>query len=231
MIDRRDMLIAGACVAGSVAGMAFVPRRRVSLMQDVSLEDVTPAAFDRWTSRDVTDLVAPKIEGSLASRLYDQTLERIYQNSENGTEVMMLMAHGDTQSASLQLHRPEVCYPAFGFEISGVRKLFLQLASGASLPATGLVATAPGRRENIVYWTRLGQFLPTTEGEQRLDRIKTALGGYIADGLLVRFSIVSDDSWRALDSAGDFAAAFVRAVPPALRAALVGSHLANAMRI
>jgi EpsI family protein len=231
VIDRRDMLIAGACVAGSVAGMAFVPRRRVSLMQDVSLEDVTPAAFDRWTSRDVTDLVAPKIEGSLASRLYDQTLERIYQNSENGTEVMMLMAHGDTQSASLQLHRPEVCYPAFGFEISGVRKLFLQLASGASLPATGLVATAPGRRENIVYWTRLGQFLPTTEGEQRLDRIKTALGGYIADGLLVRFSIVSDDSWRALDSAGDFAAAFVRAVPPALRAALVGSHLANAMRI
>jgi EpsI family protein len=229
MIDRRDFLISGVCVGGAVAGVGLVPRRRVSLMPNLRLEDVTPVAFGPWTSRDVTDLVAPTIEGSLASRLYNQTSERIFQNSVDGTEVMVLMAHGDTQSAALQLHRPEVCYPAFGFEIVGKRRFELPLATEAQLPATGLIATAPDRRENIVYWTRLGQFLPTTESEQRLDRIKTALGGYIADGLLARFSVVSEDSDRAFAAASDFVVEYVRAVAPRLRAALVGSRLAGLM--
>jgi EpsI family protein len=229
MIDRRDFLITGACIGGAAAGAALIPRRRVTLMPGLRLEDVTPVAFGPWTSRDVTDLVAPKIAGSLASRLYDQSIERIYQSAADGTQVMMLLAHGDTQSAALQLHRPEVCYPAFGFEITGDRRLQIPLASTASLPATGLVATAPDRQENIVYWTRLGQFLPTTESEQRLDRIRTAFSGYIADGLLARFSIVSDETVPALDRAAAFIVGFVQAVPPHFRAALVGSRLASLM--
>jgi EpsI family protein len=142
---------------------------------------------------------------------------------------MVLLAHGDTQSNSLQLHRPEVCYPAFGFEISGVSREFLRLAPGASLPSTRLVADAPGRRENIVYWTRLGDFLPTTGAEQRLDRIRTVVGGYIADGLLARFSVVADDSASAFATAAAFVSRFVRAVAPAHRPALIGSRLAAAI--
>jgi len=229
VIDRRDFLISGACVGAAAAGAALVPHRHLSLMPDLRLEDVVPTAFGAWTSHDVTDLVAPKVPGSLSSRLYDQTLERIYQSSEDGTEVMMLLAHGDTQSSTLQLHRPEVCYPAFGFEITGHRRLLVPLAPGVPLPATALIADAPGRRENIVYWTRLGGFLPTTEMEQRLDRIKAAVAGYVADGLLARFSIVSSESEQALGAASNFVVNFIRAVPARLRAPLVGPQVAGAL--
>jgi EpsI family protein len=228
-IARRDLVIGAACVAGSLAAFGLTPRRHVSLMAAGRLGLMTPAAFATWTSRDVTDLVAPKTANSLADRLYNSTVERIYIDATTGSQVMVLLAHGDTQSNELQLHRPEVCYPAFGFEISASQRCLLPIISGAMLPARSLVAEAPGRRENIVYWTRLGEFLPTTENEQRLDRVKTALHGVIADGLLARFSLVSDDTQAALTTLRGFVGDFVKSLDPANRAAFVGTRLSLAM--
>jgi EpsI family protein len=223
------MLLGAACLAGSGLAFALAPRRYVSLMQRARLEQIAPAAFSTWTSRDVTDLVAPKVEGSLESRLYNQTLERIYTDSASGAEQMVLLAHGDTQSNELQLHRPEVCYPAFGFEVSSSRRYALRLAADAQLPVRSLVADAPGRRETIVYWTRLGEFLPTSESEQRLDRVETALRGVVSDGLLARFSLVGDDAGRAAQTIEGFIVAFLGAVASAHRATFVGTSLAGAM--
>lgn len=226
---RRNFLIGATCAAGAAAAFALTPRRRVALMPTGALGALAPAAFGAWSSRDVTDLVAPKVEGDLVSRLYDQTLERIYSDAATGATVMVLLAHGDTQSNELQLHRPEVCYPAFGFEISSTRTDMLALSPGALLPARLLVAEAPGRRENIIYWTRLGEFLPTSENEQRLDRIKTALRGVVSDGLLARFSLVSDDSAGASTILKAFVTDFVKSIAPAKRAAFVGTRLATAL--
>ena len=75
--SRRDLLIGATCIGGSAAAFALTPRRHVSLMPVGRLEAMTPTAFGSWTSRDVTDLVAPKTAGSLESRLYDRSLERI----------------------------------------------------------------------------------------------------------------------------------------------------------
>jgi EpsI family protein len=227
--SRRDTLIGLSCVAASVGAFAATPRRHVALMANGRLESLTPAAFGAWTSRDVSDLVAPKVEGDLVSRLYDHTLERIYTDAVSGAAVMVLLAHGDTQSNELQLHRPEVCYPAFGFEIASSRIQPLLLGPSALLPTRILVAEAPGRRENILYWTRLGEFLPTSENEQRLDRVKTALHGAIADGLLARFSLVADDTASAAASLSGFVAAFIKAVTPDGRAGFVGTELARAL--
>jgi EpsI family protein len=228
-LSRRNLLIGATCVAGTIGAFALTPRHRVALMARGALEALVPTAFGTWTSRDVTDLVAPKIEGDLVSRLYDRSLERIYSDAVTGATVMVLLAHGDTQTNELQLHRPEVCYPAFGFEIASTQTEMLALAPGALLPARFLVAEAPGRRENIVYWTRLGEFLPTSENEQRLDRVKTALRGVVADGLLARFSLVSDDSAGASTILTAFVTDFVRSNAPAKRAAFVGTRLAAAL--
>jgi EpsI family protein len=229
MASRRDVVLGATCLAGSGLAFALAPRRYVSLMPRARLEQITPEAFSTWTSRDVTDLVAPKVEGSLESRLYDQTLERIYTDAVSGAELMVLLAHGDTQSNELQLHRPEVCYPAFGFEVSSSRQQPLRLAADASLPVRSLLADAPGRRETIVYWTRLGEFLPTSENEQRLDRVKTALRGVVSDGLLARFSLVGDDAVGAVQTIEGFIVNFLRAVGPNHRAAFVGTSLADAI--
>jgi len=228
-MNRRNLLLAAACFVGAGAAYGMTPRKHVSLMAGQNLADIVPAAFGGWTSRDVTDLVAPNTQDSLASRLYDQTLERIYADANSGAEVMVLLAHGDTQSNQLQLHRPETCYPAFGFELSDNRQVDLRIGANAVLPGRQMVADAPGRRENVIYWTRLGDLLPSSDNEQRLDRLTAALQGYIADGLLARFSIAAEDSARALTSVRAFIQDFLWATPSPARRGLVGTRIAAAM--
>ncbi len=210
MIDRRELFIGGACFVAAGAAFGMTPRRRLSLLGGQRLQNIVPATVGRWTSSDVTDLVAPRGDGSLAARLYGDTLERNYRDNQTGSEVMMVLAHGDSQTNELQLHRPEACYPAFGFELSGSRPRSLPLVGGVDLPARQLVADAPGRRESIIYWSRIGEFLPVGDGEQRMDRLKTALSGYIADGLLARFSSLGADSAAALSRIVDFIPALIR---------------------
>lgn len=227
-LKRRDILIGGSCLLGAGAAWALTPRRRVTLMTHGSLAGVVPRAFPGWVSQDVGNLVAPKEEDSLSAQLYQETIERVYRNAD-GVQIMVLMAHGDTQSNELQLHRPEVCYPAFGYAISRSRALDLPLASGVTLPARTMVAEAPNRRENILYWSRLGEFMPVNGGEQRMYRLKTAMDGYIADGLLARFSVVGTDQNAAVSVLEGFITALIRNVPAAQRQGLIGAARAKAL--
>jgi len=227
MSRRRDLLIGGACVAAAGAAYALTPRRRVSLLGTDKLEDIVPRAFGDWTSVDMNDEVAPREEGSLASKLYGQTVGRLYTNRKTGAEVMMLLAWGDTQSNQLQVHRPEVCYPAFGYEILASRPSILPLAAGVTVPVRELTVRRRDRIEQIIYWTRLGDFLPTSVREQRTDRLRDALAGTVPDGLLARFSRATGSVDAADEEMAAFIADLVRAVAPARRKALVGSDLAQ----
>jgi EpsI family protein len=229
MTSRRDLLIGGACLAAGAAAFGLRPRRRVSLQGSARLEQFVPRAFGDWTSRDVTDLVAPQTPDSLMAKLYGETVGRIYTSTVSGVDIMMLLAHGDTQSNDLQLHRPEVCYPAFGFRISGSAPIEVPLAKGVQLPARRLVATAPGRQENIIYWSRLGEYLPVDGIQQRMDRLTTAMHGYVADGLLARFSTLGSDPSAAFAIMIPFIAQLVSAVPTDRRISLLGTARAGEM--
>jgi EpsI family protein len=223
MIGRRDLLIAGACVAAAGTAFGLRPRRRVSLQGAAKLDDIMPRRVGDWDSRDVSDLIAPQSSDSLMAKLYSETVGRVYTQRSTEAEIMMLLAHGDTQSNDLQLHRPEVCYPAFGFAISDSSAIDLPLGAGVGLPARQLVATAPGRKENIVYWSRLGEYMPIDGAQQRLDRLKTSMDGFVADGLLARFSMLGLDSAQSFATLVGFIRALVHAVPAAQRVALVGT--------
>jgi EpsI family protein len=229
MIARRDLLIGSACLAGAGAAYALTPRHHISLLRGRTVEQTVPRAFGEWVSQDVTDLVAPKIEGSLASRLYGETVGRVYRGGEGGAEVMMLLAHGDTQSDDLQLHRPEICYPAFGFAISQSAVTDLGLGRGVTLPSRRLVADAPDRRETIIYWSRLGEYLPLSRKQQQIDRLRTAIKGDIADGLLARFSVLGPDPASAIGVLERFIPGLVRAVAAEHRDVLIGTQRAAAL--
>ena len=230
MIGRRDLIVGSACLAGAGVAYALQPRRRISLLErGQTVEEIVPRAFGTWRSQDVTDLVAPKIEDSLASRLYGETVGRVYRNGDSGEEIMMLLAHGDTQSEDLQLHRPEICYPAFGFAITQTAVTDLDVGPRVTIPSRRLVAEAPDRRENIVYWSRLGEFLPLDRRQQQLDRLKTAMKGDIVDGLLARFSILGADSAAGLAVVQRFIPLLVRAVAAQHRDVLIGSQRAAAL--
>jgi len=230
MIGRRDIIIGSACLAGAGAAYALRPRRHVSLLdRGRTVEEIVPRSFTSWKSQDVTDLVAPKIEGSLASQLYNETVGRVYRNGDSGEEVMMLLAHGDTQSEDLQLHRPEICYPAFGFAISQSAVTDVGLAPRVTIPSRRLVADAPDRRETIIYWSRLGEYLPLDRRQQQLDRLKTSMKGDVADGLLARFSMLGADSAAAVGVLERFIPVLVRSVAADHRDVLIGSQRAAAL--
>ena len=227
MIGRRDLLIGAGCVAAAGAAYALVPRRRVSLLGARKIDAILPRAFGDWTSNDTTDLVAPTEPGGLAARLYGETIGRVYRQVSTGAQIMVLAAHGDTQSDDLQLHRPEICYPAFGFAITSSRPVDTPLAPGVSLPSRAMVASVTDRQEVVLYWTRLGEYLPQSRREQQVDRLRTALHGEIGDGVLMRLSVDSPDAAGAVLLMQRFTSTLVLAMAPGDRAALIGTERAS----
>jgi EpsI family protein len=229
MIDRRDLLIGGACLVAAGVGFAVTPHRHVSLMGKKKFAQLIPANFKGWTSRDASDLAPPVEEGSEVARIYDELVERVYTDQQTGDQVMMLIAHGPQQTNELMLHRPEKCYPANGYLILQNKPIALPLAPRIDLPARKIVAESHNARENIIYWTRMGEYLPTSDFEQRNARLATVMHGAIADGVLARFSTISPQSDTALAMLARFIPQLLRAVDPTDRRTLIGTVRADAI--
>lgn len=228
MINRRDLIVGGACVAAAASAEAMRPKTRVALLPaGAELEAAIPKSFGKWKEHDTGGVVAPQEENSLAAKLYNQTVARTYADPE-GNYVMLLIAYGNTQSDTLQLHRPEVCYPAFGFTVIENQAAALPLGRGQSLTGRNLIAEQPGRQEFISYWTRIGEFMPTDNSEQRQMRFRTALAGVIPDGVLVRISNVMSEEGDRFVFNGRFVQDLIQALPKAVLPALITTEKARA---
>jgi len=227
MILRRDLLIGAACATGAAAGVALKPRREVPLLKHGKLADLVPATFGQWASEDIGDPYAINGKGTLSAKLYNELVVRQYVNRTTQVAIMMLLAYGGRQTDELQLHRPEVCYPAFGYSLTRNEPVSLAVGRSASLPARRLAAESEDHRESIIYWSRIGELLPQDGGEQRMARIKIAMQGIIPDGLLSRFSVASDapePAWKIIEN---FVVELIAATPAAGRLVLVGTERAN----
>lgn len=228
MLRRRDLLLAAPLFLAAGAGFALQPRNRLSLLGDQKLEDIVPLAFDGWEVTPSNAMILPKPrEGSLADVLYDQQVSRLY-TGEGRRPIMLVIAYGSTQSDTLQLHRPETCYRAIGFDVSGSERVDVDVA-GASIPMRRLTASSNERIEPILYWTRLGDHLPTSNNEQRLMKLRTEMSGYIADGVLVRMSTVADPEPQVFKDIEQFSRSMLKAMGPSDRPALIGRPASTAM--
>ena len=227
VINRRDLLTGGAMLAAAGGAFALTPRDRLVLLAEGGkLEDMIPLQIGEWQNVPTQGIVLPKTEGSLSDRLYNQTVSRLYL-AEAAIPVMLVVAYGATQNDSLQLHPPEVCYAAVGFNISASRPVQLNLGQSATLPARELSARNDSRVEAITYWTRIGDDLPTDGSEQRSVKLRQQMQGYLADGVLVRLSTVAEPSPAVYAELDRFARMMVLGMAPANRAALVGRPLAG----
>jgi EpsI family protein len=226
MNTRRDILLGGVLLAASGSAYALTPRRKVTLLGQHKLDQLIPSRFAGWKESPSAALVVPKEEDSLEARLYSQSVGRVYANPD-GEAVMMLIAYGDTQSDQLQLHRPETCYPAFGFELANMHQVNIPVGKGALIPARTLTASSDLRTEQIVYWTRIGEYLPSTGREQRWMRLRTELSGIIPDGVLVRISTIGANPAPAFALNRRFAADLLANVSPAARRVLAGTSIAR----
>ncbi len=226
MKTRREVLIGGALLTGSAAAYGLTPRHKLSLLQGGNLNKMIPRSFGGWKEVQTDALVVPEREGSLASRLYSETVGRVYQSADDEI-VMLLIAYGDTQSDQLQLHRPETCYPAVGFQVHDAHPVPIPVAPGVSIPGRRLVASSAQRREQVMYWTRLGEHLPASSREQHWVRLRTEMAGVIADGALVRLSAVKNDDEAGFRIVRNFAGAIVKELPAPARRALMGTSVSQ----
>jgi EpsI family protein len=223
MISRRDLLMGAACIAGAGATMAMKPSHHIPLLGKGRLTDVVPASLGDWRSEDVGDPLAINGPGTLSAKLYNQLLVRAYTNTVTGAQVLMLLAYGGEQTDELQLHRPEIYYPAFGFALVRNEATDIHVAPEVTVPGRRLIAKADGRTEGVMYWSRIGEYLPRDAGQQRAMRLQISMQGIIPDGILCRFSCGPQDPARPWRDIEEFLPGFMAAIAPASRKVLVGT--------
>lgn len=179
-------------LVGAGLAIAITPTPLAHQGPKPNLETMIPAQFGEWKLDEtiVPITVSPEVAETL-SLIYDQTLSRTYVNPE-GKRIMLSIAYGGNQSRALQVHKPEVCYTAQGFKVSGLVKEKLALEN-ANVPAMRLVGEQGARVEPITYWIRIGDNIARGWLEQNKYRILYGLEGKIPDGLLFRVSNISPD--------------------------------------
>lgn len=224
-VDRRDLLAAMACLGSLGAAEWLRPRTPLVLLPaGQKLADLVPERLGLWVRAGGGDVVVPRTEGSLATRLYGDQLARTYVRGDQPNLPMMLsIAYGVRQSDALQLHRPETCYPAIGFTVDPSTAGVIR-AGAVHVPVVSLTARAAGRIEDIVYWTRMGLRFPRNAAEQREMRFANALEGIVPDGALVRASAVrADAAVPVFAQVQVFLRALIGSLGPAGRLALLAA--------
>jgi EpsI family protein len=187
----------------------------------VDLEQMFPREFGDWKTdtRLPVQLVSPDVAQLLAS-IYNQTLTRTYINSK-GDRIMLSVAYGGDQSDATRAHRPEVCYPAQGFQIIDGQKAVIDTISHP-LPVQQLVAKAGGRIEPISYWVTVGDRTAVSGTQQKLAQLRYTTRGVIPDGMLVRVSNINANYAVSYALHGQFVRQMSSAMPQQTLARVMG---------
>jgi EpsI family protein len=219
--SRRQMLIGGALLGVSALSFAMIPRRPVDLLGGGQLDALIPVRVGPWSFLSKSGLVLPPRD-QLVDLIYDQLLTRVY-SAPGLPPIMLLIAQSPAQDGVIQIHRPEFCYPAGGFTLSGGRLLPIAIPGREPVPARFLTATSPERIEQLLYWTRVGRDLPTNWREQRLAVAQANLRGEIPDGMMVRLSVITPNPAEAAELMTRFTGDLIASVSPKTRLALIGA--------
>lgn len=207
----------------AAAGLALALTPRLKMADQglkINLETMIPKQIGDWKlDETITSIFSPDVQANL-DRIYDQMLNRTYINSK-GEQIMLTIAYGGDQNASMQVHRPEVCYPALGFQVGEITKDFID-TSGAKLPVMKLVATQGSRVEPITYWVMIGDSAVRGHLEQFFARLKYGLTGEIPYGILIRVSIISANAPQSYRIEKEFVRDMLDAIPVPYRQVLMG---------
>ncbi|WP_138517311.1 exosortase-associated protein EpsI, B-type [Rhodoferax bucti] len=209
-------------LGAAVAAWAMHPRTLMSEQRaKTPLATLIPTSFGDWKELPQSggQIVNPQ-QTAILEEIYSETLSRVYVNS-NGAAIMLSLAYGANQSRDLQIHRPEVCYSAQGFQIISTNKTSLTTTSG-SVPAMQLVAKLGQRNEPITYWVRIGEKVVRGNLEQGFARMQYGLNGVVADGILFRVSSIATDNGKAYATQQQFIDDLLKSVPEDTRAYLLG---------
>lgn len=206
-IPLASVFMALLMVSSAALAVALKPGHRlVDELPPLSLEEAIPKSFGEW--RVDTSIMpidpSPDLQANL-DEIYSQLLARTYVNGQ-GERIMLSIAYGADQSGDgSQVHRPEFCYTAQGFQVmaNNVGNLVTQYGT---LPVRRLLAVQGRRNEPITYWVTVGDKATLPGLSRKVEQLAYGLTGKIPDGMLVRVSSISSRS----DSAYQLQEKFVR---------------------
>lgn len=218
----RVLLAMAVMLAG--AGLTYLGRPTVYLADRIGkpdLELMFPRQFGEWRVDSSLPVIAPApdVQARLDA-IYNQVLARTYVNA-SGQSIMLSVAYGGDQSDATRAHRPEICYPAQGFDITH-DKPGLQRIAGGTLPVRMLMSRFGDRQEPITYWIVVGNEVATSGMQQKLAQMRYGLRGLIADGMLVRVSSLDANREHAYTVHASFIADLAAGMPSATRSRAFG---------
>lgn len=226
-LDTKKLVLLAFMLASAALAQILRPHEVLANERPpIHLETMVPEAFGDWkeSERISAQIVDPQQQKKIAE-IYTETLSRTYENSK-GYRIMLSIAYGKNQSDALQLHKPEVCYPAQGFRLASKQTGILALASG-SIATTRLETSLGQRYEPITYWTIVGDHITKTSIDKKLVEMRYAFQGKIPDGMLVRISSIDRDTNSAYAIQSQFAAQMVSAISSETRNRFAGDPAIN----
>lgn len=223
-VSRRVMLAGMAMMATGSIAFALRPRS-VDAAHSMRLGPLVPNRIGPWRFVGDEGLVIARSAGEVdgPAEGYDQLVARVYAAPGQPT-IMLLLAYGGAQGGGLQLHRPETCYPGQGFTLADYQDVTLHFAQALTeVRARRFTAYRDDRVERLLYWTRIGERFPRSTADEYGAILASTLSGKVADGLLVRMSVIGDDIASTDVALVQFARAMVTATPASGQRMLIGS--------
>ncbi len=218
---RMALVIAALMCAASVGAMVLRPSTKVADAAPFSLDTAIPRQFGDWREepQKSVQVINPETQ-ALLDKLYSQIVTRTYINAD-GYRIMLSVAYGADQRGSLQVHKPEICYPAQGFTL--IRNEASEIVTRfGQIHAQRLFTTMGTREEPVTYWFTTGDAVVRSKLQKRLMDLRYGLTGLIPDGMIFRVSSLDSDQAQANRYQDQFVNQLLQSVSPADRKRLSG---------
>jgi EpsI family protein len=217
-------LILGALMALSAGATKLItPTVFISAsLPAFDLSTIVPIQVGEWVEqKEMNAAVINPQALEMINKIYTQSLSRTYVN-KSGERIMLSISYGADQRDGLEVHHPEVCYPAQGFQVISNQRGFISTHSGAIAVKRLETNLSNQRYEPVTYWTTIGDQVVTTGVNKKMLEMGYGLKGEIPDGLLFRISSIDTDTAHAFAIQDSFVNTLAELVAPKHKGRLMG---------
>jgi EpsI family protein len=223
----RNYVLLALMLSASGLTLALHPTQKtLEQGRSFDLAEMIPRTFGEWREEQNKSIrIIDPQEKEMIDKIYTQTLSRTYVNT-NGYRIMLSIAYGDDQRDGMDIHYPEVCYPAQGFVLEDKQRGTLSTVSG-SIPVTRILTSLGQRNEPVTYWTIIGNRVFQGNIQKKLIEMSFGLDGMIPDGMLIRVSSIDAEKDNAFSIQAQFSNQMFMAMTPESRQKFSGISQLN----
>lgn len=209
--QRIRLILLIAIFSIALVGVQAASRYHAAHASAVPNWAVVPYTINGWTGAD------GQFDPVYGTDPADTSLLRVYSKGDAGHVIAYTGFYGNL-SEILEVHTPELCYPAQGWAVVSSTKTTTGVYRGERIPASEIVVEKDGERRLVTWWYNGG----SRPFENRIRYVygMMALSAFSGrtDGSMVRFETIVDGSGddAARQKLADFQKGFLPALDQAL---------------